>query len=185
MINGMAWLLVSFCMALAPPDRAGPNLAADASFEAETGGRAMPEAWRGDREVYALDRTVAHSGKVSLRYSNQRPGRYRLCTQKLALQPGAKYHFSVWVKTRDLAGPESGAQGTACCQNGSLGGSSKSMARRTISSERIGVPLQPRGFTVAIVPQSASLATIGPPRKGGIAVVLKAGVQPEGCPRRL
>ena len=74
----------------------------------------MPVDWNGDRAVYARDESVARTGKASLRYVNADPKRYQLCGQKVPARPGHKYRFSVWVKTRDLAGKESGA--TICLE---------------------------------------------------------------------
>lgn len=91
-----------------------PNLAVNAGFEDAAQDAPVPANWNGDRAVYARDDSVARTGKASLRYINDDPKRYRLCGQKAPVQPGRKYRFSVWVKTKDLAGKESGA--TVCME---------------------------------------------------------------------
>jgi hypothetical protein len=92
---------------------AAANLVTNPSFE-QSSRLAMPERWHGDRQVYAIDTEVHRSGKSSLRFTNTNPGRYVLCSQKVPLCPGWKCRFGVWVKTKDILGPESGA--TICLE---------------------------------------------------------------------
>ncbi len=102
------------------------DLVVNTGFEQASGGGVVPESWSCDKTVYSLDPSVKRSGEASLKYENSDPGRYRLAAQKVPLEPGRKYHFSAWVKTDQIAGPESGA--TLCLEwqdkNGKwLGGS--------------------------------------------------------------
>ena len=93
---------------------AANELVVNGGFEQSAANAPMPESWRGDTTVYSLDRTVKRSGEASLKYVNTDPNRYRLAAQKLPLQPGRKYAFSVWVKTDQILGQESGA--TVCLE---------------------------------------------------------------------
>ena len=90
------------------------NLAANPSFEVMGGDGQWPARWSGDRQVYAICRQTARSGEAALRFSNDDPQRYRLASQRIALEPGGKYRISVWVRTEDLRGDESGA--TVCVE---------------------------------------------------------------------
>jgi len=120
---GLAACLTMCCLstplAAAGSAVAAANLVINPSFE-QAGRLAMPEGWHGDRQVYAIDTEVRRSGKSSLRLINTDPGRYVLCSQKVGLHPGWKCRFGVWVKTKDLQGPESGA--TICLEWHDAGG---------------------------------------------------------------
>ncbi|TVS16057.1 MAG: hypothetical protein EA424_14885 [Planctomycetaceae bacterium] len=87
------------------------NLAANPSFDVMAQDGQWPAGWSGDRQVYGVCRETVRSGPAALRYSNDDPQRYRLATQRIGLQPGGKYRISVWVKTQDLRGDDSGATG--------------------------------------------------------------------------
>jgi len=97
-----------------PSQPAGPNLIVNGGFEDGDKDTGLPAQWSGEKAVYARDESAAHTGKASLRYANDDPKRYRLCAQKVPLEPGRKYRFSVWVKTKDIVGKESGA--TLCIE---------------------------------------------------------------------
>lgn len=90
------------------------NLARNPSFELAASNSAIAAEWNGTPQVYSLDTAVAWTGKASLKYVNQDPQRYVLCTQKVPIQPGWKCCVSVWIKTQDIAGDESGA--TICLE---------------------------------------------------------------------
>ncbi len=89
------------------------NLTTNPSFEL-SGSATLPESWHGDAAVYTRDGHERHTGTSSLRFVNTTPARYRLCSQKVPLRAGWKCRFGVWVKTKDIAGPESGA--TICLE---------------------------------------------------------------------
>ena len=97
--------------ALLPPM---PNLAANPGFEQARQDGALPVAWEGDSAVYTRDETVARSGRASLRFVNNDAARYVLCAQPVQLQVGRRYEISVWVKTEDIEGEDSGA--TICLE---------------------------------------------------------------------
>ena len=90
------------------------NLVHNPSFEQAASTLAFPAEWNGTPQVYSLDTAVARTGKASLKYVNQDPQRYVLCTQKVPMQPGWKCRVSVWIKTQDIARDESGA--TICLE---------------------------------------------------------------------
>jgi len=110
------WIAVCLAWGCAPAALAsdaavpsGPNLLVNPSFEQSDDSRPLPAAWHGPPQVYRIDNDVVRTGKASLEYVNDDPQRYSLASQKVPLEPGRKYQFSVWVKTKDVAGPESGA----------------------------------------------------------------------------
>ena len=98
--------LVSRTLAESPVENA--NLVTNPSFE-QAGAASFPEGWHGDAAVYASDSQERHSGTSSLRFTNSDASRYRLCSQKVPLRPGWQCRFGVWIKTKDIRGPESGA----------------------------------------------------------------------------
>lgn len=61
-----------------------------------------PAKWSADPSVYAHDLSEAHTGNASLKWSNDNPERYRLCTQKVNVKPGEAVLISVWTKTRNV-----------------------------------------------------------------------------------
>lgn len=152
---------IGLLLAASPPAFAQPlqdisgNLAANPSFEAADESGALPARWSGDRGVYARDAKVARTGKASLKYVNAKPDRYRLCTRRVPVQAGWKCRFSVWVKTRALAGQDSGA--TICMEwqdkNGKwMGGSYPGGVKGTADWTRVG--------GIARVPASAGAVTL-------------------------
>lgn len=68
---------------------------------------------------------VAHTGWRSLRLTNTNPATYLLARQSVRCQPGRKYAYRAWIKTRDVRGDDSGA--TLCVEwsgpRGWIGGS--------------------------------------------------------------
>ena len=94
-----------------PVDR---NLVENPSFEQAKPGSTLPSGWYGPVPVYSIDRDVHRTGSASLKYVNPDAGRYCLASQKVDPRPGRKYRFGVWVKTAEIAGPESGA--TICLE---------------------------------------------------------------------
>ena len=103
---GIAWTLIAV-------GADASDMVTNPSFE-EPLNVSKVKGWRADSRVYAVDPNVAHSGKASLRHANTDPGFYRLCSQTVKVHPGARCHFGVWVKTKDLQGAESGA--TICME---------------------------------------------------------------------
>ncbi|MDZ7619342.1 MAG: hypothetical protein U1E05_20270, partial [Patescibacteria group bacterium] len=101
----LAWLIA----AAGARAEDAPPLVANASFEATVEDGPLPADWHGDGTVYARDTEVARTGGASLRYVNDDPNRYRLAHQRVPLEPGRTYRYSGWVKTQDIAGPDSGA----------------------------------------------------------------------------
>ena len=110
---------LTFCLALLSAGLAGAwpaddNLLKNPSFEQAKPGSTLPNGWNGPVPVYSIDRDVHRTGSAALKYVNPDAGRYCLASQKVDLRPGRKYRFSVWVKTAEIAGPESGA--TICLE---------------------------------------------------------------------
>ncbi len=104
-------LAISICL----PALAGepPNLAANPGFEQAADG-GFPAQWNGNTRVYSRDTAVTHSGEASLKFQNDNPDHYLLCTQSVKLEPGLRYEFSAWVKTENIEGNETGA--TLCIE---------------------------------------------------------------------
>ncbi len=110
---------VTFCLALLSAGsangwQADDSLVENPSFEQAKPGSLLPGGWHGPVPVYSIDRDVRRTGSASLKYVNGDARRYCLASQKLNLRPGRKYRFSVWVKTVEMTGPESGA--TICLE---------------------------------------------------------------------
>lgn len=85
----------------------GPNLVKNPGLEA--GGDGRIEFWSAPAGVYGPDETLARTGRRSLKYVNADPNRYVLCRQALDLRPGGMYEVKAWVRTRRIAGADSGA----------------------------------------------------------------------------
>ena len=109
----LACLIAQFAVAAGNADTP-TNLVANPSFEQSGKTSAVPVGWNGDGKVYSVDATVSHSGQAALKFVNDDPKRYRLCTQKISLPPGSKCRFSAWIKTKDISGNETGA--TICLE---------------------------------------------------------------------
>lgn len=109
-----ACLLSSACPASAGQDAAEKNLVENPSFERQAKNSVLPEGWWGPPQVYSTDKTVKRTGESSLKYVNADSGRYALCSQRVPVRPSWKCRFSVWVKTQDVVGDESGA--TICLE---------------------------------------------------------------------
>jgi hypothetical protein len=89
------------------------NLVRNPGFEeiAPDGG---PLAWNEVKPVYRIEDGAGRNGSRGLLFDNSDPGFYRFPGQKIEMQPGSLYRFSVWVRTEGLAGDESGA--TLCLE---------------------------------------------------------------------
>ncbi|MCC7491831.1 MAG: hypothetical protein IT204_05765 [Fimbriimonadaceae bacterium] len=97
----MLWMLC--LLTLGAPDNLVPN----PGFDAGAAGWSLPTQVR----------WVATGGRTSpgcLRLENRDAAAYPLATLNLPLQPGRRYGFSVWVKTADVAGSDTGA--TICLE---------------------------------------------------------------------
>ncbi|HIE52811.1 MAG TPA: hypothetical protein EYP85_13740 [Armatimonadetes bacterium] len=88
--------------------QARPNLVQNPGFEEGT------TAWNLPPEVFTVDETVAYRGQRSLRLHNPRPEVYLLATQEIPFAVGRFYRLSVWIKTEDVQGEDSGA--TICLE---------------------------------------------------------------------
>jgi hypothetical protein len=82
------------------------------------------EAWTLPNTFRVVDE-VAHRGTHSLRLSNTNPATYLLARQSVPCQPGLKYRYGAWIKTRGVKGGDLGA--TLCLEwsgaQGWMGGS--------------------------------------------------------------
>ncbi len=91
----------------------GPNLVQNPGFEA-IGEGGLPAEWRGSTSVYSRVTTPVRSGEGALQFVNDDRERYALCSQPLALEGGKHYQCSVWVKTENIQGSDTGA--TICLE---------------------------------------------------------------------
>jgi hypothetical protein len=89
------------------------SLVRNPGFESP-GQKGLPAEWAGLPDVYQRDETVSRSGKASLKFTNNDPKTYVICSQPLSLQAGRMYELSAWVRTRGIRGSESGA--TLCVE---------------------------------------------------------------------
>ena len=119
-------LLVALLCALAVTAHAQfPNLVQNPGFE-RLDDDGVPLNWGADMNVYTPVTEPVRSGSRALQWENDDPDRYVLCGQTIPLEPGKSYECSVWVKTEDVQGDDTGA--TIClewwAEDGSyLGGS--------------------------------------------------------------
>ena len=105
-------------------DATGPNLVRNPSFEQFEDD--VPVAWSVPAAVYAIEDQGALDGDHSLKYVNDDPERYLLCSQSIELEVGAVYEMAVSVRTEGLVGEEFGASicvEWADADGGWLGGS--------------------------------------------------------------
>ncbi len=109
----LATALVCLGSAVWAQEAAGPNLVQNPGFEA-VGEGGLPADWSGPATVYSRVTAPVRSGEGALQFVNSDPQRYVLCSQAIPLEPGKAYAFSVWVKTEDIQGSETGA--TICLE---------------------------------------------------------------------
>ncbi|MBN1554813.1 MAG: hypothetical protein JXA11_08705 [Phycisphaerae bacterium] len=55
-------------------------------------------------EGFSIDRNGGRNGTAGLRYQRTDPKQYVLGIQTVFLQPGARYRFSAWIRSKDLKG---------------------------------------------------------------------------------
>ena len=91
----------------------GPNLVKNPSFDNVSDG-GIPSDWRASRAYYCSDDSTAHQGDRCVKYENDDPSKYVFCNQVLKVCPGAAYRIRAWIKTKEIAGEESGA--TICLE---------------------------------------------------------------------
>jgi len=120
-----------------------------------------PVGWDAPAQVYSVDKTVAHSGKNSLRIVSTDPKVYLLAYQNIPFEAGKRYKASAWVKTENVVGEGFGA--TLCIQwlgkDGFLGGTyGDSVAALGIKGtndwtrlELTSAPIPPEATTVEFV----------------------------------
>lgn len=113
MISRWAILMTLCACACAWAQADLPNLAVNPGFEAKAA-NGQPEGWSGPTAVYSQVTDPIHTGSGALQFVNPDATRYALCTQRLPLEPGKMYEFSVWVKCEDVVGEDSGA--TICLE---------------------------------------------------------------------
>ncbi len=108
-MNFSTLLLVS----VIPVSLNGANLVRNPGFE-EVAPGGVPSAWNEVKPVYRVEDGAGRNGSRGMAYENRDPAFYRFPGQRLELQPGSLYRFSVWVRTEGLEGDESGA--TLCLE---------------------------------------------------------------------
>lgn len=108
----IAALLLALCVFAADAPET-PNLVQNAGFELKAA-NGQPEHWSGPSGVYSQVSTPARSGAGALQFVNMDASNYALCRQTIALQPGKAYQFSVWAKSENIEGNDSGA--TICLE---------------------------------------------------------------------
>lgn len=114
----MRTLLVLTCLLMLSltadgQETAGPNLVQNPGFEVPGEG-GLPADWTGPADVYSRVTAPVRSGAGALQFVNLDAARYVLCSQVIPLELGKSYAFSVWVKTEDIRGSETGA--TICLE---------------------------------------------------------------------
>ena len=74
----------------------------------EAGGDGKVAGWRAQGK-YAFRAGAGINGTGAFYYENDNPKYYGVPGQKIHLAPGKRYKFSVWIRTEDVKGDESGA----------------------------------------------------------------------------
>ncbi|MGH7740933.1 MAG: carbohydrate binding domain-containing protein, partial [Candidatus Eiseniibacteriota bacterium] len=97
-----------------------PNQLANSGFEDGASGWKFPQIAN-----FEVSNDASHGGSRSLRISNTDAAAYLLASQKISVEPGRRYRFGAWIKTRDVKGEDTGA--TICMEwtgpAGVIGGS--------------------------------------------------------------
>lgn len=109
--------LIVACAAIAGPPPTESNLLDNPGFESGADRWHLPK-------TFSIDEGAARSGARCIRVENTNAALYQLARQPIAFEPGLRYRYGAWVKTRGVRGDESGA--TLCMEwsgtNGWLGG---------------------------------------------------------------
>lgn len=87
---------------------AAPNLVPNPSFD-ELDENGWPQGWRSGLPSYSVSTEDPRTGSRCLKWQSDDPDRYDLCSTRVDLQPGKRYEFGGWVRTKDLQGRDSGA----------------------------------------------------------------------------
>ncbi|MDX9980387.1 MAG: hypothetical protein RBU25_10215, partial [Lentisphaeria bacterium] len=103
-------LLCAGMLAWAGP--VGPNLAPNPGFEEMAG--EQPVGWRLPSPEYSISTEAPRSGERCLRFENADAGKYVLCAVPVTVEKGRRYELSVWVRTENIEGEDSGA--TLCLE---------------------------------------------------------------------
>ncbi|MBP5320610.1 MAG: hypothetical protein J6334_06450 [Kiritimatiellae bacterium] len=88
------------------------NLVQNSGFESIKDG--VAEGWSSVAPVYAYQEGAGRNGTAGLFFNNTDPAFYSFPGQRIALKPGKAYRYSIWVRTEELKGDESGA--TICIE---------------------------------------------------------------------
>ena len=91
----------------APGGQTGPNLARNPGFEEGARPWQLPEGFK-------VVEGMGRSGGACLHFVRTDASTYRLASQRIEFRPGRRYRFSVWVRTKGVAGTDSGA--TVCME---------------------------------------------------------------------
>ena len=83
------------------------NILINGGFESGKSGK-LPDGWNGDKRFYSIDKE-AISGSYSLKYSNNNPSIYPICSQNINLKPGVTYSAGAMIKTSNVSGNDFGA----------------------------------------------------------------------------
>ena len=75
----------------------------------EVGGDGNVAGWKAYGKKYTFRAGEGINGTGAFYYENDNPKYYAVPAQTIKLEPGKRYKFSVWIRTEDLKGDESGA----------------------------------------------------------------------------
>ena len=110
------WLVLAAATSVgagAQEKSAQPNLVPNPGFE-QCDAKNRPAGWQLPQPFFSVSTNQPHSGQRCLQFANSDPHRYVLCNAPLPLKVGRCYEIGAWVRTRDVAGEDSGA--TICVQ---------------------------------------------------------------------
>lgn len=115
---------------------AAANLVLNPGFEnLSDDGKA--ENWKAPGKTYSYVKGEGRNGSNALKFTVKKKGEYSFPTQDLKLQPGKRYRFSAWVRTKDVNGKGAGATisvGSVAADGKWLGSGSAHGVRGTVDN---------------------------------------------------
>jgi hypothetical protein len=97
----------SFGAEPAPVEQAGPNLVKNPGFQEDAPPWQLPAG-------FEVVKDAGRAGGACLHFVRTDASTYRLASQSIECRPGRRYRFSAWVRTKGVAGGDSGA--TVCME---------------------------------------------------------------------
>ena len=71
--------------------------------------------WAAPSKTYSYVKGEGRNGSNALKFSVKKNDPYTFPTQDIAVEPGKRYRFSAWVRTKDVVGKGAGATISVGC----------------------------------------------------------------------